>query len=109
MRRLLISLGTVVIGGTAVLVGGSLWLDQTPLQDAPDTLKACGRTYVNPSSQGILRRDVDERGLTVQGHVWTWHGKQSVWGTNDSPGCGPQVYLRVHSNDFRGYNLSGSP
>jgi len=104
MRRLLISLGTVVIGGTAVLVGGSLWLDQTLLQDAPDTITACDRTYVNPSDQGIQRRDVDERGLSVQDHVWTWHGKQSVWGT---AGCGPEVYLRVDDNDFRGYNLSG--
>jgi hypothetical protein len=104
MRRLLISLGTVVVGGTAVLVGGSLWLDQTPLQDAPQTITACDHTYVNPSDQGILRRDVDARGLSVQDHVWTWHGKQSVWGT---PGCGSEVYLRVHANDFRGYNRSG--
>lgn len=109
MRRLLIGLGTVVIGGTAVLVGGSLWLDQTPVQDAPASLKACGRTYVNPSDQGIQRRDVDERGLSVQAHVWTWHGKQSVWATRDGSGCGPQVYLRVGANDFRGYNLSGAP
>ena len=107
MRRLLISLGTVVVGGTAELVGGSLWLDQTPLQDAPESNPVCDQTYVNPSSQGILRRDVDERGLSVQDHVWTWHGKQSVWGTRDTTGCGPQVYLRVDANDFRGYNRSG--
>jgi hypothetical protein len=109
MRRLLITLGVVVIGGSSALVGGSLWLDQTPYDDAPASIKACGRTYVNPSDQGIQRRDVDERGLTVQAHVWTWTGKERVWGTAGDPGCGPQVYLQVGDNDFRGYNLSGAP
>ena len=75
------------------------------VQDTPDTVKACGHTYVNPADQGILRRDVDERGLTVQAHVWTWQGKRSVWALS---GCGNEVYVRVDDNDFRGYNLAGS-
>ncbi|HUR13182.1 MAG TPA: hypothetical protein VM097_01685 [Mycobacteriales bacterium] len=105
MRRLLIVLGVLIIGGSTAMVVGFLWLDQSPVDDAPGTIEACGRTYVNPSDRGVQRRDIEERGLTVQARVWTWSGKQDVWG---DPGCGNEVYLRVGANDFRGYNLSGS-
>jgi hypothetical protein len=105
MRRLLIVLGTVIVLGTAALVVGYFWLDQSPVDDAPGTIEACGHTYVNPSDHGVQRRDIDAQGLTVQARVWTWQGKRSVWG---NPGCGNEVYLRVGANDFRGYNLAGA-
>ena len=109
MRRLMLLL-VLLVAGAVVFVALALGrLHQSPFDKTPSELSACGRTYVLPAPQGVARSVVEGQGLTVQDHVWTWQGKKSVWGTRGADGCGSNVYLQISGNDFRSYNLSGSP
>lgn len=109
MRRLLIVLGTVLVLACAGVVAGDFTLDQLPFQAAPRQLHVCGRTYVLPSPQRVTRQAIEAQGLTVQAQVRTWQGRRAVWGQRSARSCGLDVFLQVGSDDFRGYNLSGSP
>lgn len=109
MRRLLLLLVLLAVGGVVSLSVGLARLHQSPFDKTPSELKACGRTYVLPAPQGVSRAVVEDQHLTVQDHLWTWQGKREVWGSKGATSCGTNVYLKVGGDDFRSYNLSGSP
>ena len=109
IRRLLLLVMVVLVGGVIAASVALARLHQSPWDDTPSEFKACGRTYVLPAPQGVARSIVEGQGLTVQDHVWTWQGKREVWGKDLAGSCGSNVYLRVAGNDFRSFNLSGTP
>ena len=109
MRRLLLLLVLIAVGGVIAASLALARLHQSPWDNTPSEFKACGRTYVLPAPQGVARSFVEDQGLTVQDHVWTWQGKREVYGKNVGSSCGTNVYLKVGGNDFHSYNLSGKP
>ena len=108
MRRLLLLLMVLLAGGVVVASVALSRLHQSPFEKTPSELDACGRTYVLPAPGSTTRSAVEEQGLTVQDHVWTWQGKKAVWGKRDASGCGTSVYLQVAGDEFHSYNLSGA-
>lgn len=108
--RLLV--GTGLLLGAALL--GGLYachvLRQTPFMAGPDRISICGRDYVLPGGT-FPREELGATRLTRIGSVMTWQGRREVWGQRGpaEPECGTGVYLRVGSNAFRGYTLSGGP
>jgi hypothetical protein len=109
MRRLFLLVIVVAAAAVVFLSIALTRLHQAPWDKTPSQFHACGRTYVLPAHQSVARSIVEGQGLSVQQHVWTWQGRRAVWGTKLGTSCGTNAYLQIGGNEFRSYNLSGTP
>jgi|GEM_PF-3036211 len=96
----------------ALVLAGALRVrfHQWPWQVAPDRVGVCGRDFDGPGHRYTLDQVTREGNVRV-GVAPSLHGDLAVWGRHKTvfgvPGCGTTVYVRVGSDDFRGYGLSG--
>lgn len=80
-------------------------IDQLPWEAAPGSVQVCGAWFGVPAPAEPLSREaaLGRPPHAVVGHVWTWRGREAVWGVAGSPHCGDFVALELGDGFFQQY------
>jgi len=106
-----------LLAAAAAFVGLQLYVHayhRSPWKAVPAQLSACGRDYIYPQAQPRSLAAVtktDGTPIHDVGSTSGWVRTRAIWGhraaEGSGDGCGTQVWLRVGSDRFVEYSLSG--